>query len=235
VSTFTLAQRFSLTLIRGPLDEDGIEVDLHNDFLAWGLGDMSTDGNVVIGTTQELLSAQDANRTASFGEVEVLLSVAAYLINDMTMNKLTTWVFVRLRSVCHKRARGHLQYLSETQRKRAAAASTSRANGAARKARGASTQISDLRAELADANNAAREMAAALIHAHGAVRTVASALTLPKAIDLAKKLCVAPPKDKVGCVKLITNDILKPEDQVKAQGIIDTAGDTIDGGDDAAA
>ena len=63
VSTFPLAQSFALTLIRGPLNEDGIEVDSHKDMLGWCLGDVSPDGNGVLGTTQDIRTAQDADRS----------------------------------------------------------------------------------------------------------------------------------------------------------------------------
>ena len=124
----------------------------YDDLLAWS----TADGQPVIGRPQEIANAQ-AKVVAQGGA-----GAAALVLNALTPNKLTKWVFVRLRSfivdsstgekVLRKRGRVAPALQTEIQRARAQAtaarSASSRRRGGGTGAGGSLAELREARAEI---------------------------------------------------------------------------------------
>ena len=170
-----LAIVLSQALISGVVSTGGEEIEGLEGLEEWELGD-EEKAKPVLASAADISKCEESSRAIWIGEgedaEELKLSVAAKLINDLTLQKLTAWVLTRLHSVCEKRKRGAVHFRTEEQEMRARLAADARARGAARRGRGGSSRVVQLQAELAQAKETALSMAKLLLAARETGQTV---------------------------------------------------------------
>ena len=110
----------------------------------------------VLASAADITKTEEGGLTISIGEGddnEVEVSAAAMLIHKMTLNKLSSWVLVRLRALCTKRKRGAAHFRTEEAEARATAAAAARARGATRRASGGASLLRRQLAEAQEGSN----------------------------------------------------------------------------------